>query len=103
MVIDIYEKMPLITFILSCICFVLVLFNTFSVDAQRVRLRTLLQSLQGLEWDQVASLLGDVERLKVSLQRLNGRISGMHTTPYNLEEEKAKARAGLFRSQHGDT
>jgi uncharacterized protein YigE (DUF2233 family) len=100
---DINQNLPQIALIIACISFVITLFNTFSVDAQRVRLRTLLQSLQGLEWDQVASLLGDVERLKVSLQRLNGRISGMATTPFNLESEKAKARAGLFRSQNGDT
>jgi hypothetical protein len=101
---DINENLPLIALVIACISFVITLFNTFSVDAQRVRLRTLLQSLQGLEWDQVASLLGDVERIKVSLQRLNGRISGMHTTAFNLEEEKAKARAGFFdRGKHGDT
>jgi hypothetical protein len=100
---DITQNLPQIALIIACISFVITLFNTFSVDAQRVRLRTLLQSLHGLEWDQVASLLGDVERLKVSLQRLNGRISGMATTPFNLESEKAKARAGLFRSQNGDT
>ena len=54
---DISKNLPLIALVIACISFVITLFNTFSVDSQRVRLRDLLQSLRGLEWDQVASLL----------------------------------------------
>jgi hypothetical protein len=101
---DITQNLPLISFIIACISFIITLFNAFSVDAQRVRLRNLLRSLNGLDWEQLATLLGDTERLKVSLQRLNGRISGMASNTYTLEEEKAKARAGMFtRGTNGDT
>jgi hypothetical protein len=101
---DITQNLPLIALIMACISFVITLFNTFSVDAQRVRLRNLLQSLNGLDWEQLATLLGDTERLKVSLQRLNGRISGMSSNTYTLEDEKAKVRAGMFnRGNNGDT
>ena len=35
------------------------------------------KSVQGLDWEAVATLLGDVATVKRSITRLNGRLNGM--------------------------
>ena len=40
------------------------------------------KSVQGLDWEAVATLLGDVATVKRSITRLNGRLNGMdNATP----------------------
>ncbi len=41
------------------------------------RVAELQKSMQGLDWEAVATLLGDVATVKRSITRLNGRLNGM--------------------------
>lgn len=41
------------------------------------RVAALQKSMYGLDWEAVATLLGDVATVKRSITRLNGRLNGM--------------------------
>ena len=43
------------------------------------RVGKLLNSVQGLDWDIVASLTGDIGTIKKSIQTLNNRINGLNS------------------------
>jgi len=43
------------------------------------RIGKFLQSSEDLDWEQVASMTGDIGALKKSIQRLNNRINGMES------------------------
>lgn len=43
------------------------------------RIGKFLQSSEDLDWEQVASMTGDIGALKKSVQRLNNRINGMES------------------------
>ena len=47
------------------------------------RVGKLLNSVQGLDWDIVASLTGDIGTIKKSIQTLNNRINGLNTPKLN--------------------
>lgn len=49
------------------------------------------KSLVGLDWEAVATLLGDVATVKRSITRLNGRLNGMDSPKYDVEQEIARA------------
>lgn len=49
------------------------------------------KSVQGLDWEAVATLLGDVATVKRSITRLNGRLNGMDSPKYDVEQEIARA------------
>lgn len=51
------------------------------------------KSVQGLDWEAVATLLGDVATVKRSITRLNGRLNGMdNATPqFDWKEQATKA------------
>ena len=49
------------------------------------RVGKLLNSVQGLDWDVVASLTGDIGTIKKSIQTLNNRINGLNTPKLNDE------------------
>ena len=51
------------------------------------------KSVQGLDWEAVATLLGDVATVKRSITRLNGRLNGMdNATPqFDWKEQASKA------------
>ena len=49
------------------------------------RVGKLLNSVQGLDWDIVASLTGDIGTIKKSIQTLNNRINGLNTPKLNDE------------------
>ena len=55
------------------------------------RLATLRKSLVGLDWEAVATLLGDVATVKRSITRLNGRLNGMDSPKYDVEQEIQRA------------
>ena len=42
------------------------------------------KSVQGLDWEAVATLLGDVATVKRSITRLNGRLNGMDNAQPNF-------------------
>jgi len=43
------------------------------------RIGKFLQSSEDLDWEQIASMTGDIGALKKSVQRLNNRINGMES------------------------
>jgi len=45
------------------------------------------KDLAGLDWEAVATLLGDVATVKRSIVRLNGRLNGMDSPKYDVEQE----------------
>ena len=49
------------------------------------------KDLVGLDWEAVATLLGDVATVKRSITRLNGRLNGMDSPKYDVDQEIAKA------------
>jgi len=56
-----------------------------------VRVAKFDKSVQGLDWEAVATLLGDVATVKRSITRLNGRLNGMDSPKYDVEQEIARA------------
>ena len=54
------------------------------------------KDLAGLDWEAVATLLGDVATVKRSITRLNGRLNGMDSPKYDVEQE---INAALIRQQ----
>ena len=51
-----------------------------------VRVGKFIESTQGLEWDNIANITGDLATLKKTIQTLNNRINGMHS-PKVMEQE----------------
>ena len=49
------------------------------------RVGKLLNSVKGLDWDQVALLTGDIGTIKKSIQTLNNRINGLNSPKLNDE------------------
>tara|TARA_R100001163_G_C5059286_1_gene195966 strand:- start:1680 stop:1976 length:297 start_codon:yes stop_codon:yes gene_type:complete len=50
------------------------------------RVGKFIQSSEGLEWDNIANITGDLATLKKTIQTLNNRINGMHS-PKVMEQE----------------
>lgn len=69
---------------------VLNIFGLFIVGARVARFQ---KSVHGLDWEAVATLLGDVATVKRSITRLNGRLNGMdNATPqFDWKEQATKA------------
>lgn len=53
------------------------------------------KSVHGLDWEAVATLLGDVATVKRSITRLNGRLNGMDNAQpnFNWQEQVTTALA----------
>lgn len=58
-----------------------------------VRVAQFTKTMHGLDWEAVATLLGDVATVKRSITRLNGRLNGMDSPKYDVEQEIARAMA----------
>ena len=52
-----------------------------------VRVAKWRKDLAGLDWEAVATLLGDVATVKRSITRLNGRLNGMDSPKFDAEQE----------------
>ena len=50
-----------------------------------VRVGKLLNSVNGLDWDTIATLTGDIGTIKKSIQTLNNRINGLNSPKLNDE------------------
>ena len=71
-------------------CFVS--FTSFLIASLAItRVAKFDKSVQGLDWEAVATLLGDVATVKRSITRLNGRLNGMDSPKYDVEQEIARA------------
>jgi hypothetical protein len=53
------------------------------------------KSVHGLDWEAVATLLGDVATVKRSITRLNGRLNGMDNATPQFDWKDQAARALL--------
>ncbi len=72
------------TLCLIQICFLLYLRNAIA------RVREIHIDLQKFDWKTLMQLESDLGALKAFYQKLNGRISGMGNSKYNLTEEIQK-------------
>lgn len=70
-----------------------VILNFLITSIAIVRVAQWRKDLSGLDWEAVATLLGDVATVKRSITRLNGRLNGMDSPKYDVEQEIAKAMA----------
>jgi cell division protein FtsB len=79
-------------------CFLLIYFSitSFFLFRLHARVRDLTQATRDLDYAELANLIGDVAALKVSLKKTNGRITGLDSPKYNLEEQIAH---GLAQTQ----
>jgi hypothetical protein len=69
------------------------LLNIFLSCIAIARVASFAKSVQGLDWEAVATLLGDVATVKRSITRLNGRLNGMdNATPqFDWKEQATRA------------
>lgn len=63
-------------YVIYVLCFFTIV-NIFMCSIAIARVAGFQKSVQGLDWEAVATLLGDVATVKRSITRLNGRLNGM--------------------------
>jgi len=74
------------------VCF----FSLFVSFIAIARVAKFSKSVHGLDWEAVATLLGDVATVKRSITRLNGRLNGMDNaqpTDFDWKQQAAKILA----------
>lgn len=76
--------------VIYVLCFFCIL-NFCMASIAIVRVAQFRKSVQGLDWEAVATLLGDVATVKRSITRLNGRLNGMDSPKFDVEQEIARA------------
>lgn len=78
--------------VIYVLCFATIL-NILLVSIAIARVAEFKKSVQGLDWEAVATLLGDVATVKRSITRLNGRLNGMdNATPqFDWKEQATRA------------
>ena len=78
--------------VIYVLCFITFL-NVIGLYIAIARVAEFRKSVQGLDWEAVATLLGDVATVKRSITRLNGRLNGMdNATPqFDWKEQATKA------------
>ena len=67
----------------------------------RAHVSSAAKALDELDWEQTASLTGDMATVKKSIQKLNNRLNGMEAKdPYTvLESLRAQANVAPIRQQ----
>ena len=63
-------------YVIYGLCFITIL-NISLASIAIARVAQFRKSVHGLDWEAVATLLGDVATVKRSITRLNGRLNGM--------------------------
>jgi hypothetical protein len=78
--------------VIYVLCFATIL-NISLAFIAIARVASFRKSVQGLDWEAVATLLGDVATVKRSITRLNGRLNGMdNATPqFDWKEQATRA------------
>ena len=71
-------------------CFIAIL-SFLLASLAIVRVAKFDKSIVGLDWEAVATLLGDVATVKRSITRLNGRLNGMDSPKFDVEQEIQRA------------
>lgn len=64
------------------VCFFSLLLSSIAI----ARIAQFTKAVHGLDWEAIATLLGDVATVKRSITRLNGRLNGMdNAQPTNFD------------------
>jgi len=71
-------------YVIYVLCFFTIV-NIFMCSIAIARVAGFQKSVQGLDWEAVATLLGDVATVKRSITRLNGRLNGMDNAQPNFD------------------
>jgi len=79
-------------YVIYGLCFITIL-NIIALYIAIARVAEMRKSVHGLDWEAVATLLGDVATVKRSITRLNGRLNGMdNATPqFDWKEQATRA------------
>jgi hypothetical protein len=79
-------------YVIYGLCF-LTIINFIGLYIAIARVADFRKSVHGLDWEAVATLLGDVATVKRSITRLNGRLNGMdNATPqFDWKEQATRA------------
>lgn len=79
-------------YVIYGLCFITIL-NVIGLYIAIARVASFQKSVHGLDWEAVATLLGDVATVKRSITRLNGRLNGMdNATPqFDWKEQATRA------------
>jgi len=77
--------------VIYILCFATIL-NIALSSIAIARVAKFARSVHGLDWEAIATLLGDVATVKRSITRLNGRLNGMdNATPqFDWKEQAAR-------------
>jgi len=80
--------MNIIIYVLCFVTFINILLASLAI----ARVAKFARSVHGLDWEAIATLLGDVATVKRSITRLNGRLNGMdNATPqFDWKEQATK-------------
>ena len=84
-----YQILLYSSFFLALTSFILCLYAC-------ARVGNFIKATQGLEWDAIANITGDLATTKKTIQTLNNRINGMHS-PKVAEQE---LMLQLLQKQH---
>lgn len=78
--------------VIYVLCFATII-NFLLASIAIARVAKFVRSVHGLDWEAVATCLGDVATVKRSITRLNGRLNGMdNATPqFDWKEQAARA------------
>lgn len=81
--------MNILMYVSFFVCFISLFVSCIAI----ARVAGFNKSVQGLDWEAVATLLGDVATVKRSITRLNGRLNGMdNATPqFDWKEQATRA------------
>lgn len=74
------------------VCFFSFLLSLIAI----ARVAKFVRSVHGLDWEAIATLLGDVATVKRSITRLNGRLNGMDNaqpTDFDWKQQAARVLA----------
>lgn len=81
--------MNIVMYVSFFVCFFSLLVSFIAIT----RVAQFTKSVHGLDWEAVATLLGDVATVKRSITRLNGRLNGMdNAQPTNFDWQQQAAK-----------
>jgi hypothetical protein len=81
--------MNIVMYVSLFVCFFSLLLASIAI----ARVAKFTKSVHGLDWEAVATVLGDVATVKRSITRLNGRLNGMdNAQPTDFDWKQQAAR-----------
>jgi len=79
-------------YVIYGLCFITIL-NICLASIAIARVAQFRKSVHGLDWEAVATLLGDVATVKRSITRLNGRLNGMDNAQPQFDWKEQASQA----------